>query len=459
MDHLYLNRADVRALNARRIGREKRRVCHIPEKGLYFGLRGQIFSCCYNKSYVLGTYPEHSIREIWEGKALKQQRRAIKKWDMALGCQGCYELIKSQNFNALPLKNYDRFAPRNRRFPAKMDFELFNTCNLECIMCRGEFSSTIRKNREGLPPIDSPYDAAFFDQVEEFIPHLQSSHFLGGEPFLIPQYVDLWERMSEINPKMAVSVQTNCTVLNQRVKDILERMDFHISVSIDSVDATNYAFIRKHGQLDRVLENLRYFREYTHRRGTLLTLAFCPMPQNWRELPMIVDFCNEWGMPLMFTTVESPPSCSLSALNFAQLSEIEAYLQPHLHPLNTPLERQNRQTYLDQIQQIRYWKEAARSKELAGIDQKPTNFNELIQQIRQVMGLTSGMSAAELDQAVRDIETKLRFVLNYATHRGQGAEAEAKMIATQPELIIRSVPGLTEQELLGLFSSFVMPMN
>lgn len=112
MDHLYLNRANVRALNARRIGREKRRVCHIPEKGLYFGLRGQIFSCCYNKSYVLGTYPEHSIREIWEGKALKQQRRAIKKWDMALGCQGCYELIKSQNFNALPLKNYDRFAPR-----------------------------------------------------------------------------------------------------------------------------------------------------------------------------------------------------------------------------------------------------------------------------------------------------------------------------------------------------------
>lgn len=44
-------------------------------------------------------------------------------------------------------------------------------------MCRGEFSSTIRKNREGLPPIDSPYDAAFFDQVEEFIPHLQSSRF------------------------------------------------------------------------------------------------------------------------------------------------------------------------------------------------------------------------------------------------------------------------------------------
>ena len=69
------------------------------------------------------------------------------------------------------------------------------------------------------------------------------------------------------------------------------------------------------------------------------------------------------------------------------------------------------------------------------------------------------MGAAELDQAVRDIETKLRFVLNYATNRGQGAEAEAKMIATQPELIIRSVPGLTEQELLGLFSSFVMPMN
>lgn len=459
MDHLYLSRAEVKALNARRQGRECRRVCHIPEKGLYFGLRGQVYSCCFNKSYVLGTYPEQSIREIWNGKALKAQRKAIKRWDMALGCQGCHALIQSGNLNALPLRNYDRFADRNRGWPAKMDFELFNTCNLECIMCRGEFSSTIRKNREGLPPIVSPYDAAFFDQVEEFIPRLKSSHFLGGEPFLIPQYIDLWERMAALNPTLAISVQTNCTVLNQRTKDLLERMQFHIGISIDAVHPDTYAKIRVNGNWDRVLENLRHFRDYTRRRGTLLTMAFCPMPQNWRELPDAVAFCNEWDMPLMFTTVESPPHCSLSALGYRELEEIEEALRKVDPEGGTAVRFQNRQTYRDQVSQISAWKEAARLREMAGIASKPQNFAEFIGQIRAMVHLNpqGGRTTAEL--VVQDIEAKLLYVLAQAAERGIREEAEAKMIQTQPELVIRSVPGLSRQELLGLFGSFVMPMD
>jgi MoaA/NifB/PqqE/SkfB family radical SAM enzyme len=459
MKAFRLARADVRALNERRTGRERRRVCHIPEKGLYFGLRGQVYSCCFNKSYVLGTYPEHSIRDIWTGKALQQQRKAIKGWDLSLGCAGCFELIKARNLNALPLKNYDRFAARNGGWPAKMDFELFNTCNLECIMCRGEFSSTIRKNREGLPPIPSPYDAAFLDQVEEFIPHLQSSHFLGGEPFLIPQYVDLWERMAFLNPRLSVSVQTNCTVLNQRVKDLLERMDFHISVSMDSVEAENYARIRVHGSLERVLENLRYFRDYTRRRGTLLTLAFCPMQQNWEELPRVVDFCNAWEMPLMFTTVESPPECSLSSLGYEKLSAIEGYLMRQVHPEGTALQQQNRQTYMDQLAQIGTWKEAARQRELAGVVERPRDFAEFIGQIGRMLRLMPFAGGDGAEETLKQIEGKLLYVLGQAEANGLREAAEAKMIATQPELVIRSVPGLSEAELLGLFSSFVMPLD
>jgi MoaA/NifB/PqqE/SkfB family radical SAM enzyme len=458
MDRLLVKWADRRALNARRTWRQSRRVCHIPEKGLFFGMRGNVYSCCFNKSYVLGTYPEQSIREIWTGQMLEKQRKAIKNCDLSLGCGGCYELIKSRNINALPILNYDRFAQRNGGYPAKMDFELFNTCNLECIMCRGEFSSTIRKNREGLPPIASPYDDAFFDQVEEFIPHLKNSHFLGGEPFLIPQYVDLWERMAAINPQMSVSIQTNCTVLNQRVKDLLERMDFHISVSIDSIEPDNYARIRKHGQLDRVLENLRYFRDYTRRRGTLLTMAFCPMPQNWHELPSVIDFCNAWEMPLMFTTVESPPECSLSPLSSAKLQEIETFLQGHFHPQNTPLQRQNRQSYQDQITQIAVWRKAAAAREQAGLSAPAQNFDEFIAQIEATLVAESGHSALEAKAIAADIRQKLEFILDKAAEHGQRESATSKMIATAPSLVIRSVPGLQKEELLALFQSFVMPI-
>lgn len=456
---MQLNRADMRALNARRTWWQGRRVCHIPEKGLYFGLRGNVYSCCFNKSYVLGTYPQQSIQEIWDGHLLREQRKAIRNKDLSLGCGGCFELIKSRNINALPILSYDRFSRRNAGYPAKMDFELFNTCNLECIMCRGEFSSTIRKNREGLPPIHSPYDTAFFDQVEAFIPHLLNSHFLGGEPFLIPQYVDLWERMAALNPRMSVSVQTNCTVLNQRVKDLLERMDFHISVSIDSVDADNYALIRKNAQLDRVLENLRYFRDYTRRRGTLLTMAFCPMPQNWHELPQVVDFCNAWEMPLMFTTVESPPECSLSPLPSERLAEIETSLRGHIHPEATPLQRQNRASYQDQIAQVSAWRQAAVQREAAGLRHPAATFEEYIAQIEVLLRIDDRHDASAAKAIAAEIQAKLQFVRETAATQGQGEAATAKIIATAPALVIRSVPGLHKEDLLELFKSFVMPLE
>lgn len=459
MARLQLDKSDKNALNERRTRKEKRRICHIPEKGLYFGFRGHIYTCCYSKSYRLGTYPEQSIRDIWFGDALKAQRKAVRKGNMELGCGGCFTMIKSRNFNSLPLRNFDRFSARNKGYPAKMDFELFNTCNLECIMCRGEFSSSIRKNRDGLPPLHSPYDQAFFDQLDEFIPHLVSSHFLGGEPFLIPQYVDLWERMAQLNPEMSISVQTNGTVLNQRIKALLDRINMHISVSIDSIEEENYAKVRKNGKLPMVLENLAWFREYTHQKGTLLTFSYCPMPQNWRELPQVIHFCNRWEMPVKFNTVETPPECSLAHLPAEALVEIVSSLEAHAHPSTSPLKAQNRQTYLDQLAQIRGWRDKALAKTAAGIAGPAASFDELMEHISILLAQQKQHSSQERVALANEIESKLQYVLEQAAAQGLGESAESKLLAVDPNLILRSLPGIPKEELLLLFESFVMPLQ
>lgn len=452
---------DMRALNARRTWRQGRRVCHVPEKGLFFGLRGNVYSCCFNKGHLLGTYPAQGVAQIWEGAQAAALRKAIRDRDLSLGCGGCHALVKARNINALPILSYDRFADDNGGWPAKMDFELFNTCNLECIMCRGEFSSSIRKNREGLPPIDSPYDAAFFDQLEPYIPHLRNSHFLGGEPFLIPQYVDLWERIAHLNPDMSVSVQTNCTVLNQRTKDLLGRMRFDISVSIDSVHRDNYARIRVNGNWDRVLEHLRFFRDYTRQRGTLLTMAYCPMPQNWHELHDAVAFANTWGMQLMFTTVETPSECSLAVLPAARLAEVVAGLRSHAPalPQGNPVERQNRQSYLDLLGQVEFWQVQAQQRAAAGMAEGVQDIAAYIARIERVLRDEGGHSQAEAARLSREIGDKLRYILDVAAQHGRREEAERKLVATAPELVIRSVPGLEKEALVELFQQFVLPME
>jgi MoaA/NifB/PqqE/SkfB family radical SAM enzyme len=80
-------------------------------------------------------------------------------------------------------------------YPRVMEFELSNECNLECVMCNGYFSSSIRKNREKLPASVSPYNDQFVDELDQFIPHLTDAKFLGGEPFMIDIYLKIWERI------------------------------------------------------------------------------------------------------------------------------------------------------------------------------------------------------------------------------------------------------------------------
>jgi MoaA/NifB/PqqE/SkfB family radical SAM enzyme len=69
-----------------------------------------------------------------------------------------------------------------------------------------------------------------------------------------------------INPKCLIMVQTNGMVLNERIKNLLSRGNFQIGVSIDSLKKEVYETIRPHGKLERVMENINYFSEYSKRK-------------------------------------------------------------------------------------------------------------------------------------------------------------------------------------------------
>ncbi|MCI5151123.1 MAG: hypothetical protein D3916_17360, partial [Candidatus Electrothrix sp. MAN1_4] len=53
----------------------------------------------------------------------------------------------------------------NPRYPVMMTFRLANTCNLACIMCKGDLSSRICTEREKRPIPQSPYGKHFFENL------------------------------------------------------------------------------------------------------------------------------------------------------------------------------------------------------------------------------------------------------------------------------------------------------
>jgi MoaA/NifB/PqqE/SkfB family radical SAM enzyme len=228
---------------------------------MYFNSVGDVANCWLTFDQPEKYTEDRTIKEIWFGAKFSALRDNIKKFDLSSRCGTCLNYIKNGNHVNVLAKAYDNEYPISD-FPTMMEFELTNTCNLECTMCTGLLSSSIRANREKLPKLRSPYGAKFVSELEDFIPYLHEARFNGGEPFLIKIYYDIWERIIKINPNCKIVVATNGTILTDKVKSVLNRGNFHLNISIDSLNEDNYRQIRINGDLNKVLENFVFFKNF-----------------------------------------------------------------------------------------------------------------------------------------------------------------------------------------------------
>lgn len=361
----------IHNFNAVRTTPYKGLLCHAPFTNINFAQNGHMTACCYNRKEVLGIYPQNSINQAWYGEEAAKLRGHIAQNDLGGGCSACQELLQSGNYKGTKAIFYDEYAQKPTLTnqlkkwlgqpgvspPRVLEFELSNTCNLECTMCNGFFSSSIRKNRENLPPLENPYDAAFVDQVAELMPYVTDMKFLGGEPFLIDIYYDIWERILEVNPKIRVHITTNGTILNNRGKKILEKMKAGIVLSIDSLDQEVYEEIRINAKFSRVMENLEFFKAMVKDRDTYLSFAVCPIIANWKGLPKMLQVANENGYPLHFNVVWTPEYVSLMSLSVNELDEVIAYLEAHV-PANaqSSIAKANINVFTEFIGTLKFWK-------------------------------------------------------------------------------------------------------
>jgi len=443
----------IEAFNKTRPAGAEKFLCHAPFKSLFFGMGGKVFACCINRLHTLGVYPQQSIRDIWFGAKADELRAAIRQNDLSKGCQLCGHFLSAGNFEGAAIKNFDYAGWNAAGYPTKMDFELDNTCNLECVMCRGEHSSSIRQNREKKPPLHTPYDAGFLKQLEEFIPHLEVSHFLGGEPFLIPLYFDLWEKMLELNPRISISVQTNATIYNERVKRILDALPVSLSISIDSIEKDTYEAIRVNAKFERTMENIHAFREHCQRKGTRLTISYCPMVQNWRELPRVVEFCNKLGAEVFFNTVTLPAKNSLMHLTAQELADILIFLEKNSLPATNALEIFNKKAFEGAAKQIRYWQRQAGEREKALNGNTISNVLELNKAVRNYVQHALPVNQGEKNRIAQDIESKLEYILRNAEEEDLFGQMQSFLCAIDPVLICDFFPTNEKEHLYSLLKT------
>jgi len=396
----------IRDYNQTRQCSDKEILCFAPFKSIRFAHNGYALACCHNRSAILGKYPEQSVREIWFGEPAQKLRRYILANDLSMGCQKCKQNINNRAFGSVDAQKFDYASDLengNTDYPVLMEFQIDNTCNLECIQCRGDNSSSIRKNRDQLPPFIEPYDDIFVDQLAEFLPHVKKIGFAGGEPLLGPINAKIWERCTELNPTARINVMTNGTTLNSRFKRVMEQGNFHMSVSIDSMIRETYESIRLNSNLDIVISNIDYFIDYSRRNNRHFSLHTCFMIQNWREIPDIVNYCNERDVLLYYHIVYFPTDCSLFHVSIEIQREILEYYQSYTF----------KTTSHDQVENV------------ARFDSLISLLESWIQSSSAVDGITVTMDDEEFE-SVEDYKTMIVNSISQSVHEDHTIDEDVK---------------------------------
>lgn len=302
-------------------------ACYAPHGSMYFDQFGKVRACCQNDGVHLGDVGTASLREIWQSAEADRMRRALESDDYSVGCSFCAWQVDEGGRASAFARSFDGLEPRDGlpRYPRQMEFALSNTCNLSCAMCNGDFSSTIRSRLERRAPLAAAYGDRFFDELEEFLPHLERASFLGGEPFLATESLRVLHMLADLPDPPEVVITTNGTIATPQVLGLIETLRPHIVVSLDGATSGTYESIRSGARFERVMANLDRFIDILGPSG--VSVAHCLMTSNWSEFDRLLGLAEERGLWVGVNVVRYPIHLSLYHRPAAELGHVVCTLR------------------------------------------------------------------------------------------------------------------------------------
>lgn len=334
-------------------------ACYAPFTSMYLDPRGEVLACCENTDHPLGNISDTPLLEIWRGPRTAALRESLRAYDLGLGCKFCKWQIDDGNYDSTLTNSFAHLAVTDPSpaWPTRLEFAMSNTCNLECAMCNGEWSSTIRARREGRPPLPKVYDDAFFEDLRAFLPHLSEVHFLGGEPLLAHETLRVMDLIVDAGLQIGCQVTTNGTQWNARVERILARLPVSLAVSLDGVTRETVESLRVGASFETLMANLAHFRDYTRNEGSSLSLTFCLMQQNWHEFGDYLRFADEWGCRVYVNTVMNP-AFSLHHLPPDDFAAVVRAFEAQDDDLRAQLTL-NHDLWVSELERLRSWRARA----------------------------------------------------------------------------------------------------
>jgi MoaA/NifB/PqqE/SkfB family radical SAM enzyme len=174
--------------------------------------------------------------------------------------------------------------------PVCLYLETTNRCNLLCTTCP-------RTYEELEPPADMGWE--LFTSIVDQIPQLTRAVLHGvGEPMLVKHLPRMVRYLKDRGTY--VLFNTNGTVLNEKNGRALIAADLdELRVSFDAANAESYRAIRGKNYFNRILKNVRAFRDLQEREGHVkprVSAWLTGLRETIEELPDFVRVAAETGV-------------------------------------------------------------------------------------------------------------------------------------------------------------------
>lgn len=381
--------------NRQRFYGPRKIFCYAPFRSIFVSYDGRVSPCYACRSNA--SLKETNLEEIWNGPEFRSLRDQLRSGIIPDECSFCRGHLRNGNYASILANKYDHHAAPNKGNPAIVEFELGNECNLECVMCCGELSSSIRARREKKEKVETLVDEHFDRHFDFCLPHLRAAEFTGGDPFLIPVYEKIWTKMATVNSGIDILITTNANTMNERVETLL-RSDLRLSfnISIDSLKKEVYEKIRVNANFEKVQENIRRFAAYAHQHHTSIGFLVCPLRLNRYELQDFLPFAKEHGASLSYHVVFKPADLALWTLDSKDLFDLHTHLAPYAIEGSGFIESLNARNYRGLVDLIQVWAEKAVTRE-AALEQKNNDIAAQMDNAKQRFWKQLGELVAEED--------------------------------------------------------------
>ena len=205
------------------MGKNMKHFCMAPFTHIQLNPYGEINPCCIFDKRI---YPKYdSLEMAFNGPENSDLRSKMLNDEWVEGCKKCYrdEEIGKPSYRKRFNKKYDTSFV-DKPIIKELEFSASNLCNFKCIDCNYKFSSAIdgKVSRNKLPDLD--------------LSELEELKILGGEPFLDPLYLELFDTLNIENINLMI-VTNNSIFPNKKWRNYLSRFkSLNYNISIDGIE-------------------------------------------------------------------------------------------------------------------------------------------------------------------------------------------------------------------------------